>query len=116
MIIEVFESTDSTEALIEIKVENVNVSRVPPFNANVGERISKEQLKSFLNKLDSAEGVNMDEPESYFAQQVFVWLDDDAALGARTPFDIPHHIAVRVVLESILQKFEISDSMQIRIS
>ena len=114
MIIEIFESANA-ETPIEIEIENVDVSRVIPFNANVGERISKEKLESFLNELDSAEDVNRGEPESYFAQQVSVWLDDDAALGDRTPFDIPHHIAVRVVLESILQKFEASDSMEIRI-
>lgn len=115
MIVEIFECAN-TEIPIEIEIENVDVSRVIPFNANVGERIPKEKLESLLNELAFTEDVNMDEPESYFAQHLSVWLDDDTALGERTPFDIPHHIAVRVVLESILQKLEPSDSMQIRIN
>ena len=115
MIIEVFESPDSTEASIEIEIENLDVSRVLPFNGTVGERISKEELKSLLNELQSLEDLSMNEPESYFALKVSVRLDDDADLGDKTPFDIPHHVALNVVLESILQKLGTSDSLQIRI-
>lgn len=116
MIIEVFESIDSNEAFIEIKVENVEASRVLPFNNNVGERISKEKLKSLLNGVKPLENLNMDEPDSYFAQKVAVWLDDDSVLGSLTPFDIPHHIGLYVVLENILQKLDKSDGVEIRIS
>ena len=115
MIIEVFESA-SNETPIEIKIENVDVSRVPPFNRIVGERISKEELKSLLNEVKPSENLNMDEPESYFAQKVAVWLDDDSVLGGVTPFDIPHHIALYVVLENILQKLDKSNGVEIRIS
>lgn len=114
MIVQIFKCAND-ETPIEIEIANVDVSRVIPFNANVGERISKEKLELLLNELGFTEDINMDEPEIYFAQQVSVWLDDDTVLGYRTPFDIPHHIAVRVVLESILKKLELSDSMQIRI-
>ena len=114
MIIEVFEPA-SNETPIEIKIENVDVSRVLPFNGTVGEQISKEELKSLLNELQSLEDLNINEPESYFALKVSVQLDDDANLGEKAPFDIPHHVALNVVLESILQKLSTSDSLQIRI-
>ena len=114
MIIEIFESTNA-ENPIEIEIENIDVSRVLPFNGTVGERISKEELKSLLNELQPSENLNMNEPESYFALKVSVWLDDDAALRDKAPFDIPHHIALNVVLESILQKLDTFDSPQIQI-
>ncbi len=115
MIIEVFESANN-EVSIEIEIENVDVSRVPPFNDHVSEPISREKLESLLTKIQPLEDLDMAEPESYFAQNVSVRLDDDAALGDTAAFDLPHHIAVRVVLESILQKLGTSDSLQIRIN
>lgn len=115
MIIEVFES-DSNEASIEIEIENVDVSRVLPFNDNVGERISKEKLISLLDEIRTAEDVNMDEPETYFAEKVSVWLDGNIAPKGAVPFDIPHHEALRLVLESILQEYSTSDDLDILIS
>lgn len=115
MIIEVFESADSNEAFIEIKVENVDASRVLPFNNNVGERISKEKLKSLLNEVKPSENLNIDEPESYFAQNISVWLDGNLDLDQAARINIPYHIAVRLVLESVLEKYRAYDDLQILI-
>ena len=115
MIIEVFESPN-IEIPIEIEIENVDVFRVLPFNDNVGERISKEELKSLLNEVLPSEDLNMNEPESYYAQAVSVWLDGNISHENVTPIDIPHHVGLRLALESILQKYSTSDSLQIRIN
>ena len=115
MIIEMFESADSNDAFIEIKIENVEASRVHPFNDNVGERISKEELKSLLNEVRPSEDLNMDEPESYFALKISVWLDGNFGLDRTTPIDMPHHMAVSLVLESVLEKYKTCDDFQILI-
>jgi len=115
MIIEVFESANN-EVTIEIEIDNVDVSRVLPFREHVGERIAKEELKTLLTEVGPIEAVNPDEPESYYAQNVPVWLDGNIDPGAATSIDIPHHIRLRVVLESVLQKYGTSDALQILIS
>lgn len=115
MIVEIFKCAND-ETPIEIEIENVDVSRVIPFNTHVGERISKEKLESLLNELCTSEHVNMQEPETYFAQKVSVWLDGDIAPSGIAPFDIPHHEAIRLVLESILHKNLTSDELYIQIS
>ena len=114
MIIEVFESTDSDEAFIKIKVENVDASRVLPFNNNVGERISKEKLKSLLSEVQPSKDLNVDEPENYFARDISVWLDD-LNLDRTISIDIPHHIGISLVLESVLEKYKIHKDLQILI-
>ena len=115
MIIEVFESANSNDAVIEIEIKSVEVSRVLPFNENVGERISKEKLKSLLNEVRPSEDLNMDEPESYFAPNISVWLDGNLDLDQAARINIPHHIAVRLVLESVLEKYKTYDDLQILI-
>lgn len=115
MIIEVFEST-SNEAVIEIKIDNVNVSRVSPFADYVATQIRKEKLKTLLDEILPFEDVNPEEPESYFAQEVSIWLDGNIFPRNATLIDIPHHVGLRLVLESILQKYDTSDNLQILIS
>lgn len=116
MIIEVFESSNS-ETPTEIKVASVDVSRVLPFRDYVAIQITKEKLKSLLGEIQPFEDINLEEPESYFAQEVSVWLDDNIGSESATLIDdIPHHIGLRLVLESILQKYSTSDDLQILIS
>ena len=115
MIIEVFELTNN-KASIEIKIGNVNVSRVSPFRDYVATQITKEKLKALLDEILPFEDVDPEEPESYFAQQVSVWLDGNITSENVTLIDIPHHIGLRLVLESILQKYGGSDNLQILIS
>lgn len=115
MIIEIFESADSNNAFIKIEIKKVEVSRVRPFKDNVGERIPKEKLKSLLNEVQPVENLDMDEPESYFAPNISVWLDGNLDLDQAARINIPYHIAVRLVLESILEKYRTYDDLQILI-
>ena len=111
MIIEVFESAN-TEPFIAIKIENVDVSRVFPFRDHVGIQLKKEKLKAMLDEVCPYKGVNTDELEYYYAQQIPVWLDGNITHENAIPIDVPHHIGLRLVLESVLRKHDPSDLLQ----
>ena len=115
MLIEVFESAND-EATTEIKIDGVDPSRVLPFGEKVGTLLTKEELKALLAEVQPAEPVNMDEPDSYYAQNISVWRDGNLPPENSTPIDIPHHIGLRVTLENVLQKYGTSDNLRIRIS
>lgn len=115
MIVEVFESANN-EATTEIKIDSVDVFQVLPFCDKVATLLTKEELEALLAAVRPTEEVNMKEAESYYAQDISVWQDGNIPPGNITPIDIPHHIGLRVVLESVLQKYGTSDNLQIRIN
>lgn len=115
MIVEVFESS-TTESTTEIRIDNVDVYRVIPFRDYVGRQIAIGELKVLLDEVLPFEDVNMDEPEYYYAQKVPVWLDGNIVHEKAAMIDMPHHIGLRFVLESVLQKYNTSDNIHIRIS
>ena len=115
MTIKVLKSADN-EAIAEIEIDSVNVFRVLPFCDKVGALLTTEELKALLAKIQPTEGLNIDELENYYAQKISVCKDDNMPAGNTTPIDVPHHIALRIVLESVLQKYGTCDNLQIQIS
>lgn len=116
-IIEIFQPGDSQEdePIIKetIQVESIQPSRVTPLNDKVGIQIKMKKLSNLIFEIKPIDPPDEEELESYYAQEIPVY--DDGNFSPRK-LDLPHHIGLRVVLESVLQKYERFDDLQIRIS
>jgi len=112
MIIRVLEHKDEEPVVLdEIEIKEVNPMRVTP--VCVGNSLSIQELKELLGQIQPLEPSKPEEPESYYAQNVTAWRDGSLSSGL---LDIPHHIGLRVVLESILQRYSTSNHLLIQIS
>ena len=116
--IEILEQVDAEEGepkiREEIRVERIEPSRVAPVAVKVGSLIPMTELLNLIAEIKPIEQPQSEElDDSYYAQGVSVYEDGD--LSSKT-LDLPHHIGIRVVLESVLQKYGPSDNLQIRIS
>ena len=114
--IEIFQTgkTAEDEPTIKAKIEiaGINALRIAPVNEIVGNRIPVTELSNFITKIKPIEPPQQEEPDSYYAQRVPVYEDGDLS---SKKLDIPHHIGLRVVLESVLQKYGAFNNMQIEI-
>lgn len=96
-----------------IQIEGIEPSRITPVNAEVGIPIPMTNLSQFIPEIEAIEQLNEEEPESYYTQDVPVY--DDGNLSLKN-INLPHHIGLRVVLESLLQKFGKCKDLYIQIS
>ena len=115
--IEIFQSgkTAEDESVIKEKIELEGIDSFPHHSSEhdiVGNRIPMTELSDFITKIEPIEQPQLEELDSYYAQHVPVYEGGD--LSAKK-LDIPHHIGLRVVLESILQKYGTFNNMQIQI-
>ena len=97
----------------EIEIEGIEPSRIAPVNMKVGIPIAMTELLNLITEIKPIEQPRPDELDSYYARRVPVYEDGDLSTKE---FDLPHHIGLRVVLESVLQKYGTSNNLQIRIS
>ena len=117
--IEIFPQEDAEEdeptikKKIEIEIEGIEPSRIAPVGMIVGSPIAMTELLNLITEIKPIEQPQQEELDSYYAQRVLVY--DDGDLSAKT-LDLPHHIGLRVVLESVLQEYGSSDNLQIQIS
>jgi hypothetical protein len=116
--IEILEQVDAEEGKTTlreaIKIEGIEPSRIAPVNMKVGSLIPMTELLNLIAEIKPIEQPQSEElDDSYYAQGVSVYEDGD--LSSKT-LDLPHHIGLRVVLESVLQKYGTSDNLQIEIS
>ena len=115
--IEIFqqEEAEENEPTIKekIEIEGIEPSRIVPVGMKVSDRIPMTKLSNLITKIKPIEQPQQEELESYYAQRVPVYEDGDLS---SKELDLPHHIGLRVVLESVLQKYGTSDNLQIQIS
>jgi hypothetical protein len=115
--IEILEQVDAEEGKTTlreaIKIEGIEPSRIAPVNLKVGIPIAMTELLNLITEIKPIEQPQQEELDSYYARRVPAYEDGD--LSAKE-FDLPHHIGLRVVLESVLQKYGTSDNLQIEIS
>ena len=97
----------------EIKVDAIEPSRVSPVNLRVARRIPMNELPDLIHEIKPVEDPKPDELDSYYAQRVQIYEDGDLSWKE---LDLPHHIGLRVVLESVLQKYGDSENLLIQIS
>lgn len=114
--IEIFQPGKTTEDESAIKktieLEGIDFFRITPVNTKVGARIPMTELSDLIAKIEPIEQPQQEELDSYYAQHVFVYEDGDLS---PKKLDLPHHIGLRVVLESVLQKYGTFNNMQIQI-
>lgn len=117
VIIEILQSGDTTEDEQTIKekieIEGISPSRITPVNTKVGIPIPMTELLDLITEIEAIEQPQQEELDNYYARRVPVYEDGDLSPKA---LELPHHIGLRVVLESILQKYGTSNNLQIRIS
>lgn len=117
MLVEVLELKTTEEGenppIVEIKIVEIDTSRVEPVSEQVSSSIAITELADLITQIKPVKPLDSEELDSYHAQNIEVWQD-----GNLFPkkIDFPHHIGLRVLLESILQKYGRVDNLQIQIS
>ena len=98
----------------KIEIQGIQPSRITPINIEVGISISMTELPDIINKIKPIEKPQQEELDNYYTNQTPVFEDGDLSFKK---LDIPHHIGLRVVLESVLQKYgNTSETLVIQIS
>ncbi len=118
--IEILERVDSEEdeptireEIRIVRIEGIEPSCITPVNMKVSILIAMTELLNLITEIKPIEQPRQEELDSYYALRVPIYEDGD--LSAKE-INLPHHIGLRVVLESVLQKYGTSDNLQIRIS
>jgi hypothetical protein len=104
---------DEPEVLKVIEIAKIEPSRVTPVNEQVGSPMPIADLADLLPRIKPVEPLDLEELDSYYAQDVEV-LQDGNLLPIKT--DLPHYIGLRVVLSNVLKEYGTSDNLQIQIS
>lgn len=116
--IEILEQSHGEEGKTSIKevvnIEGIEPSRISPIAVKVGIPIPIADLLNLVDEIKPIEQPPQDElDDSYYARGVPVFVDGDLS---PKELDLPHHIALRVVLEGIMQKYGTSDNLHVQIS
>ena len=113
MIIDVLEQ-GNTKVVETIEIAEIDTSRITPVNAKVADPpIPIQELSDLITQIQPVELLKPEEPDTYYAQNIEAWRDGNLS---REKIDIPHHIGLRVLLTSILQKYGISNRVLIQIT
>ena len=96
-----------------IEIVEIATSRVSPVNDGVTSPIAIAELADLLTRIKPIEPLDSEELDSYHAQDIEVWRDGNLF---SEKIDMPHHIGLRVLLRSMLQKYGTVDNLQIQIS
>ena len=115
--IEILEQVDVEEGepkiREEIEIEGIELLYITPVVMKAGSLIPMTELLNLIIEIKPIEQPQPEELDRYYAPRVPVYEDGDLSSKA---LELPHHIGIRVVLESVLQKYGPSDNLQIRIS
>ena len=121
--IEIFQQKNTTEdePSIEkiIKIEEIEPSLIDPVNMKVGIPIPMTELVALISQIKPIEQPQQTEPEdsypdeSYYARDIPIY--EDRAL-LKKKINLPHHIGLRLVLQSLHEKYGATDNLLIRIS
>lgn len=107
------EEADSLPVVKLIEIIEIDTSCVAPVNKQVDSPIAIAELTDLLLQIKPVKPLDSEELDTYQARDIEVWRD-----GNLFPekIDCPHHIGLRVLLRSILQKYGTVDNLQIQIS
>lgn len=115
--IEILEQTDAEEDEPTIKekieIEGIELLYITPVVMKAGSLIPMTELSNLIAEIRPVEQPQSEELDRYYAPCVSVYEDGDLSSKA---LELPYHIGLRVVLESVLQKYGKSENLQIRIS
>ena len=96
-----------------IQIQGIQTSRITPMDIKISIPIPMTELLDLINEIKPIEGPQQEELDSYYAMRVPVY--NDGNLSAEE-LNLPHHIGLRVVLESVIRKYNnTSTPLQIRI-
>lgn len=116
MIIRVLERVraeeDEFKTVDEFEIKGVDPLRVNPVHERVGSPLSIRELAELVEQVQPSEPMNLDELDSYYAQNITVWQDGNLSPDS---IDMPHYIGLRVAMKSVLQKYNASDHLLIQI-
>lgn len=96
----------------KIEIGEIQPLRITPVDTELGSLIPMTQLSNLIAEIEPIEQPKQEEPDRYYCQNISVY--DDGSLLLKN-LDLPHHIGLRVVLESVLQKHGTCKDLQIRI-
>jgi hypothetical protein len=117
VIIEILEQEDNegdgSRVVDEFKIAGIDPLRIIPVHDKVGTSLTIQETKELVSQIKPRKLLRPDELDSYYAQNIPVLRNGNLSPDL---VDIPHHIGLRVVLESILQKYGKSNHLLIRIS
>lgn len=105
---------DEPTIIDKIQISEIEPLRITPVNIKIDIPISMSELRSLISEIKPVEEPQQEELDSYYAMRIPVY--NDGNLSAEE-LDLPHHIGLRVVLESIIRKYgRASENLHIRIS
>ena len=104
---------DEPTIIDRIQISEIEPFRITPADIQNGIPISMSELPNLISKISPFEELPQEERDNYFARQIPVYYDGNLSLQK---LDIPHHIGLRIVLENLLQKYDASETLKIKIS
>ena len=107
------EEADSLLVVDSVEIVEIDTSCVEPVNKQVDSPIAIAALTDLLTQIKPVKPLDSEELDTYHARDIEVWRD-----GNLFPekIDFPHHIGLRALLRSMLQKYGTVDNLQIQIS
>ena len=105
------ENASSVKETIQIK--GIQLSRIVSMNDRVEIPIAITDLPNLIAEIEPVGELRPKEFDSYFAQHVPVREDSETSAKK---LQLPHHTCLRLLLESVLQKYDKCMDAQIRIS
>lgn len=105
---------DQEPTVIEtIKVKPMQLSLIAPMNDKVEIPIALADIPNLIAEIEQVGQLRPEEFDSYFFP--YVPVREDSETSAKE-LQLPYHTCLRLLLESILQKYDTCTDMQIRIS
>ena len=116
--IEILQQGDTTEdesGKETIKIEGIDLLRIAPEDMKVGSPIPMTEIVDLITEIKPVEHPQQIESDDsyYYAQDIPIY--EDRALSEKT-INLPHHIGLRLVLQSLQEKYGATDNLLIRIS
>ena len=96
-----------------VQIEGIQLSRIVSMNDKVEIPIAITDLPNLIAEIEPVDQLQPEEFDSYFALDVPVREDNETS---SKKLQLPHHICLRLLLESVLQKYDKCTDVQIRIS
>ena len=107
--------TQENELLVKetIPMEGIQLYRITPMKDNVEIPIAITALPNLIAEIEPVGHLQPEESDNYFALHIPV--REDSEISSKK-LHLPHHICLRLLLESVLQKYDKCTDVQIRIS
>lgn len=118
MNIDILERSDSLEeeyqCVDSFEIKEIDPLRVKPIHEKVGSFFAAQELAALIEQIQPLDEFNKEEPEMYYAFGVDAWVNGN--IHSSASINIPHHIGVQLILESVLEKYGQQDDLFFQIS